>query len=374
MKETDLYCQVMQGIDVQAAATAFWANNPPSSIRESVAQSLQVSRTCLPRPPRASSSINPSEYRPHVLASDRLLVCNYGAEALLAQFVAAFAGITASKTLNNWMAGLQFWHIVNGAPWHASAMVHHTRCGFSKMVPPSSRCAKCPPVTIKVLSILFDNLSFSDLFDCAVGAVTFTAFWCCCHLGELVIPSPNLFDRLKHVSQSTLPLIVFDLPNDSRASALHILWTKTTKEEGATISITARPHCTCPNTLINANVPATAPLFAYRTPTGWSPLTCQDFISRCNSVWTSQGFPPMPGHAFRIGGATELLLQGVHPDIVSSQGRWTSRSFLEYWRRIETILPLFISSSFNNDHVANVDTIMDSYTQQHRPSRSAPSV
>ncbi|KAG1842574.1 hypothetical protein C8R48DRAFT_38081 [Suillus tomentosus] len=45
----------------------------------------------------------------------------------------------------------------------------------------------------------------------------------------------------------------------------------------------------------------------------------------------------MPGHAFRIGGATELLLQGVHPDVVSSQGRWTSRSFLEYWRRIETI-------------------------------------
>ncbi|KAG0692901.1 hypothetical protein DFH29DRAFT_447661 [Suillus ampliporus] len=181
-------------------------------------------------------------------------------EALLAQFVAAFAGITASKTLNNWMAGLQFWHIVNGTPWHASAMVHHTRRGFSKMVPPSSRRAKRPPVTIEALSILFDNLSFSDPFDCAVGAVAFTAFWCCCRLGELVIPSPNLFDRLKHVSRSNLPLVVFDLPNDSHTSALRILWTKTTKEEGATISITARPHRTCPlaaleqHTLINAFV------------------------------------------------------------------------------------------------------------------------
>ncbi|KAG1731060.1 uncharacterized protein EDB91DRAFT_1155281 [Suillus paluster] len=79
-------------------------------------------------------------------------------------------------------------------------MVHHTRCGFSKMVPPSSCRAKCPPVTIEALSILFDNLSFIDPFDCAVGAAALTAFWCCCHLGELVIPSPNLFDPFKHVS------------------------------------------------------------------------------------------------------------------------------------------------------------------------------
>lgn len=214
-------------------------------------------------------------------------------------------------------------------------MVHHTRRGFLKMVPPSARWAKRPPVTIEALSILYDNLTFSEPADCAVGAAAFTAFWCCCRLGELVIPSPNLFDPSKHVSRSTLLLAIFVLPNSSRAAALRIPWTKTTREGGATISITARPHRTCPlaalgqHTLINANVPANAPLFAYRALTGWSPLTRQEFISRCNSIWTSQGFPPMPGHAFRIGGATELLLQGVHPDVVASQGRWTSRSFLE---------------------------------------------
>lgn len=197
-------------------------------------------------------------------------------------------------------------------------------------------------------------------------------------LGELVIPSPNLFDPLKHVSRAVLPLAVFILPNSSRAASFHIPWTKTTKEEGATISITARPHRTCPlaaleqHTIVNANVPPNAPLFAYRTSTGWSPLTRQDFISRCNGVWTAQGFPPMPGHAFRIGGATELLLQGVHPDVVSSQGRWTSRSFLKYWRRIETILPLFISSSINNDRISNLDTIMDSYSQHQSLPRAAP--
>jgi hypothetical protein len=78
MKESELYQQVMQGMDVQAAAAACWANNPPSSaspsICQSVAQSLQVSCTRIPCPPRASSSITPSELRPHVLASDQLLV------------------------------------------------------------------------------------------------------------------------------------------------------------------------------------------------------------------------------------------------------------------------------------------------------------
>jgi len=77
-------------------------------------------------------------------------------EALLAQFITAFAGITASKTLDNWMAGLQFWHIVNGATWHASAMAHHTRRGFSKMVPPSARRA----VTIRLAPSYFSFLFY----------------------------------------------------------------------------------------------------------------------------------------------------------------------------------------------------------------------
>ncbi|KAF9226156.1 hypothetical protein BS17DRAFT_697732, partial [Gyrodon lividus] len=62
-----------------------------------------------------------------------------------------------------------------------------------------------------------------------------------------------------------------------------------------------------------------------------------------SKVWVSQRYPDLPGHAFRIGGTTELLIQGVAPDIVATQGRWTLRAFLEYWRCIEVILPLFIT-------------------------------
>jgi len=78
----------------------------------------------------------------------------------------------------------------------------------------------------------------------------------------------------------------------------------------------------------------------------------------------------MPGHAFRIGGATELLLQGVHPDIVSTQGRWLSDTFLEYWHRIDTILPLFITSSANTERLLDLDCVMDSFAHQHRLPRT----
>lgn len=74
MKENELYRRVMQGVDIDAAAASFWAAHPPSSVRSSVSQSLQVSRSRAPHAPRASSHITPSEHRPLVLASDRLLL------------------------------------------------------------------------------------------------------------------------------------------------------------------------------------------------------------------------------------------------------------------------------------------------------------
>jgi hypothetical protein len=63
-------------------------------------------------------------------------------ESLISQFTAAFVGTSSEKMLNNWLAGLQFWHIINGAPWHASHLLHHTRRGFTKIIPPLARRAK----------------------------------------------------------------------------------------------------------------------------------------------------------------------------------------------------------------------------------------
>ncbi|GBE83074.1 hypothetical protein SCP_0501200 [Sparassis crispa] len=207
--------------------------------------------------------------------------------------------------------------------------------------------AICYATFNEALIVLKDGLDLSNAFDVAVWALASIAFWCCCQyvhtsnsspsdisrtsshththtvlhsLGELVIPSTNLFDQLKHVSRSVLPITFSRLTNGVDYTTFHIPWTKTTMQDGADISIIARAHPTCPLTTLrhhlscNVDIIASAPLFAFETAAGgWSPMTKPWFMQRCNAVWVAAGFPDMPGHAFRIGGATELLLQGVNP-------------------------------------------------------------
>ncbi|KIK32047.1 hypothetical protein CY34DRAFT_40586, partial [Suillus luteus UH-Slu-Lm8-n1] len=69
-------------------------------------------------------------------------------------------------------------------------------------------------------------------------------------------------------------------------------------------------------------------------------LTKRKFLLVCNSVWGAHGLPRISGHCFRIGGTTELLLRNVPPHIVKVMGRWSSDSFLRYWRNLEHIAPL----------------------------------
>lgn len=90
------------------------------------------------------------------------------------------------------------------------------------------------------------------------------------------------------------------------------------------------------------------------------------FMDRCNKVWVNAGHPNMPGHAFHIGGATELLLEGVHPNIMATQGRWKSRAFLEYWCQIEFILPLFISAAATTPiALTRVQSVMQDFQHRH---------
>ncbi|KIO06222.1 hypothetical protein M404DRAFT_999436 [Pisolithus tinctorius Marx 270] len=61
---------------------------------------------------------------------------------LIALFASHHARHLSDKTLNNWLAGLHFWHIINGAEWKADDKLHHVWRGFAKLVPPSSKHAK----------------------------------------------------------------------------------------------------------------------------------------------------------------------------------------------------------------------------------------
>ena len=251
--------ECLQALEVDTAALARVALQD-AHIHSSLASSIQ--RSSRPNAPRrrADVVIQPSSFRPHVLASDRLIRwssphglahlaslesrfshsvvfrlfqvmiqsldtttrSNYGAgllrftqfcddqgideslrmpasSELLALFAAHHAGLASGKTLNNWLAGLHFWHIVNGATWNGDDMLHHVRRGFTKLVPPSSKRAKRPPVTIDALCVLHDRLDLANTFDAAVWALASVAFWSCCRSALCPFPFSPFFSPLYSV-------------------------------------------------------------------------------------------------------------------------------------------------------------------------------
>ena len=72
------------------------------------------------------------------------------------------------------------------------------------------------------------------------------------------------------------------------------------------------------------------------------------------------------GHSFRIGGAVELLLAGVSPEIVAATGGWTSLAFLLYWRRMDEILPMSTSKAYNQAHLDRLASILEDFRIAHK--------
>lgn len=184
------------------------------------------------------------------------------------------------------------------------------------------------------------------------------------------MPSPGGFDPSRHIGKGA-PSTVGMIGGGRSYISVHAPWSKTTKTAGFDIIITDNGELTSPisalrhHQLCNASVPVDAPFFAFETASGWAPMTRDWFLDRCGEVWTAAGLATLSGHCFRIGGATELLLRGTPPDIVAVQGGWKSRAFLEYWRKIESILPLFISNSFDQSRLTLVRQSVDVFRRKY---------
>ncbi|KAG1734051.1 uncharacterized protein EDB91DRAFT_1299200 [Suillus paluster] len=248
---------------------------------------------------------------------------------LLAAFVASWAGKVTTTTAQNWLTGLHFWHNLHGAPWFGHALVHSATAGLAKVVPPF-------------------------------------LLWRALHSG-VVADSVNL-----HITHST-SIRHRSLPNQVPFIVFHLPWMKTTHGDGADIVASKIDNLTNPVSALNhhlaanSNVPPDAPLFAYETAgRSWASMTRPWFLARCNQIWKGAGLLELTGHCFRIGGASELLLRGIPPDVVVMQGRWKSRAFLDYWRKIESILPLFVTSLFTDTRISLIHSSMDSYARRYK--------
>jgi len=165
------------------------------------------------------------------------------------------------------------------------------------------------------------------------------------------------------------------LHDGAHSASFDIPWTKSSKELGATVILTARHHGNplCPvaafkNHLdINFSIPASSTLFAYTSSSGKPKnLLKHDFLCFVTNVWSSAMLAHVLGHSFRIGGAVELLLAGVPPEIVAATGGWTSLAFLLYWRCMDEILPMSTSKAYNQADLDCLASIFEDFRIAHK--------
>lgn len=294
---------------------------------------------------------------------------------LLASFVAQCRGLYAGNTVRAWLAGIRSWHIYHQAQWHGDhEWVHQARITANKEGTIFRRPLRAP-VSLDHLHILRTHLDLSSPLHAAAWAVALVTFFGCRRLGETTVKSRSSFDPRYNVLRGTA--IAFkNLSNGSSSVGIRIPWTKTTKQEGASIILTSRDDALCPvrafrNHLdVNMNIPASASLFAYRAlgDDGWVNMYRDTFLTLVTRIWADTSLDHVSGHSFRIGGAVILLLSGVPPEVVAATGGWTSLAFLLYWRRMEEIIPLCTSRAYTSSHLSVLAGIFESFrTAQNIP-------
>jgi len=300
--------------------------------------------------------------------------CMPASYSLLCAFIGKHKGLQSGNTIKSWMSGLRSWHVMNHAPWYGDDdWVQLARTSANKEGTKHKKPLRAP-VSIEHLSALRRAIDISNPFHAAVFSAALATFFGCRRLGETTVTTAAAFDKHYHVLHSAVINDRTHWDHGSRSADFRIPWTKTTKELGAAVILTARNNSPlCPvaalenHIAINASIPSTYALFAYTTSSGQPKnLLKHEFLDFVMGIWSSAMLAHVLGHSFRIGGAVELLLAGVPPEIVAATGGWTSLAFLLYWRRMEEILPMSTSKAYNKAHFDNLASIFEQFRIAHK--------
>jgi hypothetical protein len=261
-------------------------------------------------------------------------------EFVLCAFAASSFRRHAGGTPRSRISALKAWHIAHNVEWKGSSRLRYVLSGVQNVTPRSSKRPPRPPISGTMLTQLIENLDLNLPLDTVVAACAATAFWGQCRLGELLpsssSPSSSLPTRSHFKRSRRNPL----------SCTLHLPSTKTHRHGQSVILVDQRDPIN-PITLLKTHIRVNAVqkhdhIFSYNSACGRISLSKTRFLKRCNEIWSRLGYPRTTGHCFRIGGTTELLVAGTPPDVVRVMGRWSSDSFLRYWRSLDDIVPLHI--------------------------------
>ncbi|KAJ7203473.1 hypothetical protein C8J57DRAFT_1101212 [Mycena rebaudengoi] len=293
--------------------------------------------------------------------------CMPASHFLLATFISHHIGAIGGGTVKSWMSGIKAWHDINGAKWDGDDRWVELARRTANKEGTAFKHDQRGPVSIEHMIALRSSLDPMSPFDAAVWALATAAFWGCRRLGELTVPTAQGFDPKLHIAKSATARRL-RTPEGMPAATLHLLWTKSTREHGGTLTLTGRDDMLCPvkaydtHMRVDRHVPGDAPLFAFLSADStWSSMTKDLFMRRCKPIWDTAGLLRVFGHSFRIGSSTELLLAGVQCKVVAALGGWTSLAFLLYWRQIEHIVPMNVGKAYNKKKLDEVAKAFEAF-------------
>jgi hypothetical protein len=107
-------------------------------------------------------------------------------EFVLCAFAASSFGRHAGGTPRARLSALKAWHVAHNVEWKGSPRLRYVFNGVHNVAPRTTRRPIRPPINVKMLSQLVQNLNPDTPLDAAVTACATTAFWGQCRLGELL--------------------------------------------------------------------------------------------------------------------------------------------------------------------------------------------
>ncbi|KIK32911.1 hypothetical protein CY34DRAFT_31361, partial [Suillus luteus UH-Slu-Lm8-n1] len=267
---------------------------------------------------------------------------------LLLAFLSSCAGSYSGTALANYTAGLKAWHLLHGRPWIVNAKeLKATLDGATALAPDSSKCPKCIPFTVDILSTIRAFINLNDHRDAAIFACLTTTFYTVARLGEFTVPSIKSFSPSKHITRANVSKALDR--NGLPVMKFHIPSTKTSPITGEDAFWAAQEGPSDPQAALENHFrinPAgeDVHLFTWKHSKGMRPLSKKELMKRLVSIAQAANLPDLKGHGLRIGGTLEYLLRGIPFEVVKSMGRWSSDAFTIYLREHAVVIAPYIQA------------------------------
>ncbi len=236
-------------------------------------------------------------------------------------------------TVQNYIAGVGTLHKYTGFPFPDTSQFFFKLFfkGLARLHPHIPHRAQ--PITPQILSQIAKRLNFQYPAHITIWSLFLMAFFTFARKSNLVPPTHDAFDPLKHLTRGNIAV--------SKSGLLvTFVWTKTIQAGGRSLQspVTSIPgSILCPvaayqHMITRIPAPSQAPAFLVPGPKGLTSITHNSMVTQLRGLIRELGLPPLSfrGHSFRRGGASWAFSSGVQGELVKLLGDWRSDAYLKY--------------------------------------------